>query len=293
MQNDKPLRIAVIPAYEPPDSFVDYVAELSETVDKIVMVNDGSGEEFTHTFSKISQIEKSACLSYHQNHGKGYTLKYAFAYCAENFSQNDIIVTADCDGQHRIEDVMLLLSMALEHPRAIILGSRNFELPIVPARSKFGNRNIRRKFRFLYGSRVYDTQTGLRAFSVARAVELSTVRGDRFEYEMGMLIYSKRECIPIIEVPIETVYPENPEEHVSHFKTISDSARMLGVVLKNLNWYLISSAISAILDVLIFFILSTIVPGEISALNTLIATILARVGSSVFNFIFNYKYVFG
>ena len=293
MQNNKPCTIAVIPAYEPPDSFVDYATELSKKVDKIVVINDGSKEEYSRVFSKISLIENAVCLSYPENHGKGYALKYAFKYCIENFSGNDIIVTADCDGQHKKDDVSLVLSMSENHPSSIILGSRNFELPIVPKRSKFGNRNIRWIFRLLYGSRIYDTQTGLRAFSVATAKKLISVRGDRFEYEMGVLIFAKRENIPVLEVPIETVYPENAAEHVSHFKTFKDSARMIGVVLRNLNMYLLSSALSAVLDVLIFFIISTVIFGEISAVNTLIATVTARVGSSVLNFIFNYKYVFG
>ena len=143
-------------------------------------------------------------------------------------------------------------------------------------------------FRLFYGLNIYDTQTGLRGFSVSLAKRYLEIKGDRFEYEMGMLIYSQKNDIPIAEVPIQTIYPENAAEHVSHFKTFSDSLRMLGVVLGNLNWYLLSSALSGILDIAVFFILSSVVLGELSAVNTLIAAVGARVASSLLNFSLNY-----
>ena len=46
------------------------------------------------------------------------------------------------------------------------------------------------------------------------------------------------------------------------------------------------------LDVLIFFILTQFVLGEMSAVNTLIATVTARICSSILNFILNFKVVF-
>ena len=56
--------------------------------------------------------------------------------------------------------------------------------------------------------------------------------------------------------------------------------------------YILSSALSGILDVLVFFILSSILLGDVSAVNTLIATVSARVASSLLNFLLNRKYVF-
>ena len=109
---------------------------------------------------------------------------------------------------------------------------------------------------------------------------------------MDMLIFSQKNDISILEIPIKTIYPENPEEHVSHFKTVKDSARIVGTVIRNLNMYILSSALSGILDILVFFILSSIVLGNVSAINTLIATVSARVASSLLNFSLNRKYVF-
>ncbi len=294
MYNTKDNLVVIIPAYEPPAEFIPYAERVAGIAKKLIVINDGSNERFNPVFERISELENVVYLTYGENHGKGYALKYAFKYCAENFPKDDVLVTADCDGQHRIEDVINVYKATVQHPEALILGSRDFNHPNVPPRSRFGNTNIRRIFRILYGVKVYDTQTGLRGMTVSLAERLIEVKGDRFEYEMGMLIYAQKNSIPISETPIATVYPEDPKEHVSHFKTFKDSMRMLSTVVKNLNWYLLSSTISAIVDVAVFSIFVYLVFGGVeSAVNTLIATVTARVVSSAFNAVFNYKYVFG
>ncbi|MBO5262252.1 MAG: glycosyltransferase [Clostridia bacterium] len=258
----------------------------------MVVVNDGSNENYNYVFDAISQIENVTYLTYGENHGKGYALKTAFRYCVENFEKNDTIITADCDGQHKIEDIYKVYKACQTHPNDLILGSRNFDLPHVPKKSRAGNLTTRRIFGALYGIRLYDTQTGLRGFTVELAERFLKAKGDRFEYEMNMLIYSKKHGIRILETPIETVYAEDPKDHVSHFRSVRDSARVMGATMSNLSFYLLSSVISAVIDVGVFFVLSTFVFNSGSAVDILISTVGARVISSIFNFIFNFKYVF-
>ena len=284
--------IVIIPAYEPPREFVDYARRVAEFARELVVVNDGSGSEYDRIFKEIEAIENVKYITYGENHGKGYALKQAFKYCSEAYDESYACVTADCDGQHDVNDIERVASTAVEHKGTLVLGARNFDLPNVPKRSRAGNTNTRRIFRLLYGLKLTDTQTGLRGFSVKLAKRFLSVKGDRFEYEMNMLIYTKKNDISVLEIPIKTIYPDNPEDHVSHFKTISDSAKVIGALLGNLGFYVSSSALSGILDVLVFFILSSVVFGEISALNTLIATVSARVASSLLNFTLNRKYVF-
>ena len=290
MKNEK--LIVIIPAYEPPKEFIDYAVKVSGFAFELVVVNDGSGAEYDEVFSEIARIENVKYITYPENHGKGYALKQAFKYCTESYGDDHVIVTADCDGQHAISDIKRVAEASFEHPGALVLGSRDFSLPNIPKKSRIGNMNIRRIFKLLYGLDLSDTQTGLRGFSVRIAKSLLMVRGDRFEYEMEMLIHSKKNDVPILEITIETIYPENPEDHVTHFKAIRDSLKIVGVVIKNLNLYILSSILSGVLDVFVFYLLSSVILGNISALNTLIATVTARVASSLLNFFLNRKYVF-
>jgi putative flippase GtrA len=117
------------------------------------------------------------------------------------------------------------------------------------------------------------------------------IGGNRFEYELAQLIYAKHNGIKTYEIPIQTVYPTEEEGHRSHFRPITDSARILRVMLTSLGSYAISSVLSAVTDVLLFFLISTLLPNGVWY-NTLIATVSARMISSVVNFVFNYRYVF-
>jgi len=284
--------IVIVPAYEPPAEFIDYAKEVAASAKRLVVVNDGSNSSYDSVFEEIAAIENVDYLTYGENHGKGYALKYAFKHCIESFSADDIIVTADCDGQHKVKDVMGVFRVVSDRKEGLVLGSRDFNEKNVPKRSRFGNTFTRRLYKLLYGLKLYDTQTGLRGFTVELAKSLIKIKGDRFEYELGQLIWTKKNGVPIYETPIDTVYPENVEDHVSHFRTIRDSLRVMGVMLSNLAWYLCSSVLSAVVDVAAFFVLSSIIfPGGLWY-EILIATVGARIISSIVNFSFNYKYVF-
>lgn len=286
------LKIAVIPAYEPPEFFVNYAKEIFRVVDRLVVVNDGSNSDFDGIFNRINEIENATVISYKENKGKGYALRQALNYCVDNFSAEDIIVTADCDGQHIIEDVNIVCEASVKHRESLILGSRNFTGSNVPKKSLAGNTSMRVLFSALYGINIYDTQTGLRAFSVKSAEKFATVKGDRFEYEASVLIFAKRNQIPIREVSITTVYPADEKDHVSHFKAFSDSVRVTAVVLKNILAYVLSSSVSAVADILIFTLLVWVIFPNESPVYSMLATIIARILSSVINFTINCKTIF-
>lgn len=288
--------IAIIPSYEPPRSFIDYVKLLVESgVGQVVVVNDGSNEKYAGVYSELKHIENCTVLEYSENRGKGYALKTAFSYCKENYSDEYVFVTADCDGQHLPHDVLNVAKKAAQHRGKLILGARDFTSPNVPPRSRSGNIQTRRAFKALYRISLSDTQTGLRAFSYDLLDRLLSVGGSRFEYEMNMLILLHKSHIDILEVPIETVYNEKSDdvERISHFRTFSDSIRVFSTLFKNLGWYMLSSVLSAITDVAAFFVLfSFVFTTQPPAVATLLATVIARVVSSVINFTFNFKLVF-
>ena len=300
--------IVVIPAYEPPQNFIDYVSELSRSAKAVVVVNDGSNDSFNPIFERISKIDGAVVLGYGENRGKGFALKYAFSYCIDNFKSDDIIVTADCDGQHLYKDVLRVHRAAEEHRGALILGSRCFEGEGVPKKSKQGNRMIRRIFRFFYGIDLYDTQTGLRGFSVSACREFVKIRGKRFEYEMSMLIYAKKHGVDIFEIPIDTIY-DSVDNHSTHYRPVRDSLKIFWVVIRNFGLYLFSGLISGAVDfganfLFLLYVASYVFPeaywinelgltfNQLVSLKVAFAGVSARVLSSVVNFVINYKLVF-
>ena len=118
---------------------------------------------------------------------------------------------------------------------------------------------------------------------------LST-NGERYEYETNMLIECKDKEIEISEVPIQTVYIRN--NSLSHFDALKDSWKIYKLFFK----YMISSASSFYIDIILFSNFLKILPniqlakGIITA--EVIATIIARIISSIFNFTINSKVVY-
>lgn len=286
------LRIAIIPAYEPPNTFYEYAQSLTQAVDRLIVVNDGSGPDYDGFFARIGVLPNTVVISDKENRGKGHALKTAFSYCGEHFDPDDVVVTADCDGQHAISDVLAVCEAAAKNPDACILGSRDFSQPNVPPRSRAGNTQMLRLLRLLYGIDISDSQTGLRAFTVHTARDFLKVSGDRFEYETGMLIYAKRNHIPVREVPIQTLYPEKAEDHVSHFRTFQDSCRVIGIMLRCLLGNMISGLLATAADLGVFSLLTYVVFPKTAPVYTMIATVAGRIASSVINFWVNCKYVF-
>lgn len=288
--------VVIIPAYEPSKNFIDYANELlKNSFLQLIVINDGSQKKYDEVFTNIEKMERVTLLSYEENHGKGYALKTAFKYCKENYAKGVVFVTCDCDGQHLVKDVLAVAENSYCNPEKFTLGVRDFNNAKVPKRSAMGNKNTRFLYNFLYGIKLTDTQTGLRGFSYELLDKLIDISGDRFEYEMNQLIKLHKQEVEIEEVPIETIYEDKPDdvEKRSHFKTFSDSLRVVGVLLRNLNWYLVSSAVSAIIDIVAFYLLSKYVfINGANAFNVLYATVSARIISSIFNFIFNFKFVF-
>lgn len=276
-------KIAVIPAYEPEMILSDLALKLSEAGFNIIIVDDGSGEKFADIFKKSEQYAK--VLTHKQNLGKGCALKTAFSYISENFKDDYIVVTMDCDGQHKVSDAIKLCEEAEKNQNSLILGSRKLNGKI-PLRSRFGNTCTRFAYWLSTGVKVYDTQTGLRAFNKCLMSQLIEMPGDRYEYEINMLLILARKKISMIEVPIETIYINNNSG--SHFNTLRDSCRIYQEILK----FSLSSIVSFFIDYGMYSLLILLTHSFSSIVSLGIANVGARVISASVNYTINRKIVF-
>lgn len=281
----------IIPAYEPDERLIALLQNLREAgIMHIVVVDDGSGSRYHSLFEQAAAIGGCNVLTHAVNLGKGRALKTAFNFCLQQYPDLPGCVTADSDGQHTPKDILACMKKLWDNPDALILGCRNFDAKDVPARSSFGNKCTRKVLSYLIGISVSDTQTGLRAVPVSFMEVLMNVKGERFEFETNMLIETKNRSIPILEVPVETIYIE--ENKTSHFNPIKDSLRIYMIFGK----FLFSSLSSSVLDLLLFQFFCRILQGTSGFLGELPyivgATVMARVISAIYNFLINYRVVF-
>ena len=143
--------------------------------------------------------------------------------CGIKESKGDFIITMDEDLQHRPEDICRIKAAAISHPDTLILGAREFN-GRVPLRSRLGNSLTRRLYNVLFQQKLNDTQTGLRGIPVSTLDSLLRLTGARYSYELEMLIVLNQLQIPVMEVPISTVYENNNSS--SHFHPVRDSVQI-------------------------------------------------------------------
>ena len=291
--------IALIPAYEPDEKIKKLAYELTERGFDIVVVDDGSGPDHAELFEALSH--NATVLTHAVNRGKGAALKTGLSYInkymaytesvltpagAETVSGRDaVIVTVDADGQHLPDDVLRVAEISAQRRAALVLGSRALSEDI-PVRSRFGNTVTRHVYSAATGVHIHDTQTGLRAFHRSLIPRLLDIEGDRYEYEINMLMQLAAEGVPIIEERIETVYEDNNSG--SHFRTVRDSFRVYKEILK----FSASSLASFAIDYGMYALLLAATGAAGIANSLVISNIGARLVSGTANYMMNRKLVF-
>lgn len=316
--------IALIPAYEPDRKMLGVIADLGKHGFDIVVVDDGSGTDYAELFEQSAERlpgksgKGVTVLIHDSNKGKGAALRTGLDFIG-NFmvmrgeEKETVVVTVDADGQHLAKDAMKAACRAGKRPGTLVLGSRNMgkkneasvvsqrtagsenQMPAesIPLRSKFGNSVTRKVFAFASGTEIYDTQTGLRAFTADIIPQLLSIRGDRYEYEINMLLELAGSGTPIEEVPIETVYLDGNSS--SHFSTVKDSYRIYREIFRYLTdgskifqavKFSAASFLSFLIDYAVYALLLLVGPGLV------FANIGARLVSSAVNFTLNRNVVF-
>lgn len=286
--------LVLIPCYKPDEKLLKLIDDLHEAgILHIMVVDDGGGATYDPIFQG-AQDKGCMVYRYPTNRGKGYAMKYGMAQIPTLNMECHRVITADCDGQHTPQDICRVIDTSKEYPDDLILGGRRFT-GNVPFKSRFGNAFSRCAFYLMSGAKVHDTQTGLRALPASSLDILSVSEGDRYEYEMNVLSDCSEYGIHIREIPIETIYIDGNKS--SHFRMIRDSL----LIYKNPLKYIGVALSSFVIDVVLFAVLSSTKVMDIAVPETiqeffstkvLLPTVMARVVSSVYNFVMNKKVVF-
>ncbi|MEH1098340.1 glycosyltransferase family 2 protein [Micromonospora sp. CPCC 205561] len=213
--------VVLLPVYQPDERLVELVAELRTAAPHtaVVVVDDGSGPNSARLLRRVGDLG-CAVRRMDRHRGKGSALKEGCRYVLRAHPGKDV-VCADADGQHRAADI-LRLAERVRDTRAIVLGVRRFDGD-VPLRSRIGNAVTRTLFKVTTGVTASDTQTGLRAYPHELVRWLLTIPGERFDYEMAVLVAAARHRCPIEQVTVPTRYLDGNAS--SHFGVLVDSVR--------------------------------------------------------------------
>ena len=271
--------IVLIPAYKPDARMVELVRELRDNRLDVMLVDDGGQEPFAPLFAQCRELGAEVAV-HTVNLGKGRALKTGINAALLAWPELQGIVTADADGQHTPTDIVRLIDALREHPDALVLGSRQFTGE-VPFKSRWGNRITRFVYALASGVHVGDTQTGLRALPRRSLGEMLRIDGERYEYEMNVLLKLRDMKLTVFEVPIETIYID--DNAGSHFNPVRDAFRIYMVIFR----YLFSSVTSFAVDYLLYWMCLGLL-----RLSPLVSYALARLVSSQVNYHLNKHTVF-
>ena len=110
-----------------------------------------------------------------------------------------VVVVNDGSG-HEYDEVFSRLPEGVHYlsyeENTLVLGSRFFDKK-APFKSRFGNFMARASFLLSTRHKIYDTQTGLRAFDSNLLEKMIAIKGDRYEYEMNVLLDAVRSDITV------------------------------------------------------------------------------------------------
>ena len=220
VQKLPPNVVAIIPVYNAGDLVASVVRDLQPYVHRIWLVDDGSTDGCTEGLdSSITQV-----VHIEENQGKGFALLHGYARALKDDTV-DCVVAIDADGQHDVLDLPRLYEAFEEAHADFLIGARDFNMGLVPFRSRIGNKMTRMVSRVLLGTTLEDTQSGYRLASRKfLSAALDKIRGGRYETEMEMLALAVHGDFKVASKPIRTLYDEGNSS--SHFHVLRDSFRI-------------------------------------------------------------------
>ena len=215
---------AVIPIYNNSKTISEVARSVTQFVDRVYVVDDGSDDETKSVLSELSRQEdgiKILTLSVNSGKGKALTTGFAKAY-ADGY---DYAVALDADGQHFADDIPVLIAKVSDEKPTLVCGVRNITTQEnMPSKNTFANKFSNFWFKVETGRELPDTQCGFRVYPLNKVANMH-VFSTRYEAELEMLVRLCWADVDVQTAPIK-VYYAPVGERVTHFRPFADFSRI-------------------------------------------------------------------
>jgi len=211
--------LVIVPAYQAAKTIAAVIASLRPLsfVSEIVVVDDGS-DDGTEAVARATGV---TVLRHAVNRDQGAALETGHQYALQIGA--DIVVDFDADGQHRAEDIAVLLEYLWNDKVDIVLGSRFLgateNLPwskkwlILKPGIALNN--------FLTGLKLTDAHNGFRAFNRV-ALEKIRITQDRKAHATEIPYLVKKHNLRYMEAPVTIIYNSYGQNMAGGFKIIKE-----------------------------------------------------------------------
>jgi glycosyltransferase involved in cell wall biosynthesis len=213
----------VVPALDAARTLGEVVRGLRQGLDaEVIVVDDGSSD----ATGDVARGQGALVVRHERNLGKGAAIRAGLREALRR--EHDVALVVDADGQHPVASARAVLAGS-DDPRALVLGVRDLVRDGAPRANQFGN-GVSNFFLSTFARRpLHDTQCGLRRYPVTATLDLAS-RATGFAFEAEVILRALAAGLPVVEVPIDVVYPRGPERR-THFRSVRDPARIVGTVV--------------------------------------------------------------
>lgn len=260
--------VILMPVYNPNERIVNYVKKLKENNYQVILINDGSKSEYHSLFEKM--VHDCKIISYPLFKGKGYAIKKGIHYIKEHLQDKKGIIILE--NEYDLKQI--------NHIRALI--NKNSQKMCVVHHK--GKRFLTKLFSMIYNKEFIDVDSELFGFSMNYLDQMMAV--DENCYEVQSLIQSVQNNQEIEEIQLEN------KQQPFHLK--NKTIQVLYVIFLHLIRFVSSSIISSVIDVLLAWILLDVLKLWMTSdfWRIALSSLIARVLSTIVNYVINKKYVF-
>ena len=216
--------LAVIPAYNEGQTIGDVIDGVSEYVDEVVVIDDGSSDDTP----KTARDHGASVIEHVFNTGVGGALRTGYCYAIHK--EYDYVVQIDADGQHAPEYVPKLLDQIEDND--MVIGSRylNESYKQYPVVRKVGIRFFTWLVNRLSGIQITDVTSGFRVYRVEMLEEILHKSNRHFAVEQTF--DAARRDYRLTEVSVTMPTRDHGDSQFDLQTLLMYPTRMLDVILR-------------------------------------------------------------
>ena len=184
---------------------------------EIVVVNDGSSDNTSQT----CEHHDIRLINHRYSIGNGAAIKSGARHALGN-----TLVLMDADGQHRPEDLKILLAKYYEG-YDMVVGARDGDSQS-GKRRRIGNKIYNRLASWMTGHRIEDLTSGFRVVNTDKFKEFLHLLPNGFSYPTTITMAFFRSGYSVAYIPVKT----NKRNGKSHIRLIRDGFRFLLIIFR-------------------------------------------------------------
>ena len=193
----------VVPLFNEQSVIGGVIDGLHEHFDNVICIDDGSSDDS----AAVAESKGATVIRHPMNLGQGAALQTGFIY-AKRQSDCEHVVTFDADGQHRVEDVLDMLSYSRRKDCPIVFGSRFLDKRTKPGlKKKIVLKVAVLITRVVTGLQLTDAHNGLRVIR-RDALEHVNLIQDRMSHATEIVHQLAATKMPWKEYPVEVLYTD-------------------------------------------------------------------------------------